>query len=199
MTKKSAARLKRDAFKKEQAHIQKETSTLWNDVKATSKLCWEMLSQNRLILTSLKSGITDFIPKDQVPILNKLLNSLSGDLERFKVKLEEVDARHANYSDTSAPIEDQEKVIGMFALAIECQNEYRQIIEQYETVALPDANRITEIIAMGEEALYEYIKNNEGGTLSVSTGEQYRITNGKLVLDDANTITDVEIIEKAPQ
>ena len=85
----------------------------------------------------------------------------------------------------------------MFALAIECQNEYRQIIEQYETVALPDANRITEIIAMGEEALYEYIKNNEGGTLSVSTGEQYRITNGKLVLDDANTITDVEIIEKA--
>ena len=158
-----------------------------------------MLSQNRLILTSLKSGITDFIPKDQVPILNRLLNSLSGDLEKFKVKLEEVDAKHANYSDTSAPIEDQEKVIGMFALAIECQNEYRQIIEQYETVALPDANRITEIIAMGEEALYEYIKNNEGGTLSVSTGEQYRITNGKLVLDDANTITDVEIIEKTPQ
>ena len=36
MTKKSAARLKRDAFKKDQAHIQKETSTLWNDVKATS-------------------------------------------------------------------------------------------------------------------------------------------------------------------
>ena len=199
MTKKSAARLQRDAFKKDQANIQKQTSTLWKDVKATSKLCWEMLSQNRLILTSLKSGITDFIPKDQVPILNKLLNSLSGDLERFKVKLEEVDAKHANYSDTSAPIEDQEKVIGMFALAIECQNEYRQIIEQYETVALPDANRITEIIAMGEEALYEYIKNNEGGTLSVSTGEQYRITNGKLVLDDANTITDVEIIEKAPQ
>lgn len=199
MTKKSAARLQRDAFKKDQAKIQQETSTLWQDVKATSKMCWEMLSKNRLVLTTLQSGIVEFIPKEQIGVLNALITSITNDLAMFKSQLEEVDAKHANYTDSNEPVDDQDKIIAMFSLAIECQNKYGQIVEQYESVVVPDVNRVTEIIALGEEAFIKYVQENEGKTYTARDGTQYRITNGELHLDDSNSITDVEIIEKEVQ
>jgi len=196
MTKKSAGRQQRDLIKKHEQEIQENTSTLWKDTKEISKMCWRLLQQNNLIIEPLKSGLREFIPTDQLPILNQLIKTISDDLITFRDRLIAIDAKHKDYIDQKEIIRDPDEIMSMYALAVSCTNEYQEFSEQYHAILFPNTSRINEIIALAQENLCKYLAENEGAVYTFKTGEQFKVVNNQFVPVEENDITDVEVITK---
>lgn len=160
MTKKSAARLERDAQAKEQEAklIQfekiKKTNKCWDELKQIANSCANMmLSTNAQLAAIYKTeGISNFLPN---PVeVKTTLRGLSQDLLTFNEDLSRIFNSHKDRSGGFTNEDD-------FAASISVFEAYHAFQTRYDAIISPSVTYLLEQAAAAEQSILAAIQANK--------------------------------------
>ena len=191
MTKKSAGRIARDNHKKELAV---GTSTLWSDLENMFTECKNLLRQYGFLLQVLKTDLPSYLSNEDGAVLAECVEQLAKDVIAINDEIEAIGNEHHARKDRKNADISTEDAISDLHTATALNLRYQGILNKHQDLVAPVANRISEIIGRAEERKIS-LTIKEGETVTHANGEQLRMVNGKLVPDDAGTVSDIEVIE----
>lgn len=160
MTKKSAARLQRDAQAAAAARIVKDAraaggkngpkeNTIWDDLNGTYSACAQALGQHAGIALMLnRKEVFPFLKDPHTLAQN--ISALSNDLRALNQELKEIKAQHA---DKTGGTLDPDEVIR----SIQIFEQYNLFLERHQAVIMPVAMHILEEFGAAEVAFNQAV------------------------------------------
>ncbi len=148
MTKKSAARLARDEYRK--------NNTAWSDIE-------QLYQANNALLTTVSSQVANFfaiedmaafIPADHRNKTVSAIRTLSTDVRAFKEDLDKIHATHAGRSGPLKPEEDMLTVI-------ELSEAYLTLETQINSVVTPIYHYLLSIMEQATNKAAAMVQNSE--------------------------------------
>lgn len=158
MTKKSQARLQRDANKKDIDTL-KKTNTCWDDLKKISESCFVSIAtaNQQLLAVYRTEGLLNFIPnRDEVKVS---LRGLAQDVSMFTDDLTRIHSLHKD--KTGGFTEDED-----LSLSLTLFEEYANWQTRYEAVVMPT---VLFLLEQAELALHAGTASKEVTDVNVVT------------------------------
>jgi len=149
MTKKSSARLARDAMekKKERSKIELKDNNCWGDLNDIYQKNGQMLmAHTALASVAQDKELLECIP-DKATIVD-LIRGLARDTVQLSVELKEI---YSNHADKTGGSQDANEVMRSIQIA----EHYNLWVERYSAVIMPTVYQITEQLGQAETILNE--------------------------------------------
>lgn len=175
MTKKSIARIARDAEKARTGDQIKDNSC-WDDLNAVYQGCSQVLHRH-CQLSNISSNKELIAEVKDMPTLISNLRMLGADLTKMNLELKEIHDQHVGKSGST---QDPDEVM----LSINIFEQYNLFMERHDAVVMPTAHHIVEQINQAEHALHMKLHAKAMAERAVNNAT------------DVSVVTDVEIISE---